>query len=143
MLISVLSVLAAGVSDVYAYRPFDSTDAAVVEKGETEIEIGLYNFTDDQGLDEITVPSLIYNYGLSDTWELVAEFDVQIHKEGDDHNTELKDPAVFLKNVFKEGILQGQEGSSIATEFGVLLPSMGSDRFHFLFLAGRFYMKMR
>ena len=28
-----------GVSNVYAYRPFESTDAAVVEKGETEIEL--------------------------------------------------------------------------------------------------------
>ncbi len=123
--IFVLSVIVflGGVSNVYAYRPFVSTDAAVVEMGETELEIGLYNFTDDKGLDEITIPSLIYNYGLTDTWELVAEFDIQIYKEGDDDDNELKDPAVFLKNVFKEGILQNKDGASMAWEFGVLLPS--------------------
>ncbi len=123
ILISVSIVFVTDVSDVYAYRPFDSTDAAVVKKGETEIEIGIYNFTDDKGLDEITIPSLIFNYGLTDTWEFIAEFDIQIYKEGDDDNRELKDPAIFLKNVFKEGFLQDKEGSSIAAEFGVLLPS--------------------
>ncbi len=123
ILISILTIFIAGISDVYAYRPFESTDAAVVEKGETEIEIGVYSFTDDKGLDEITIPSLVYNYGLSDTWQFVAEFDIQIYKEGDDDNRELKDPAIFLKNVFKEGFLQDKEGSSIAAEFGVLLPS--------------------
>ncbi len=116
-------VLVGDVSNVYAYRPFVSTDAAVVEKGETELEICLYNFTDDKGLDEITVPGLIYNYGLTDTWEFVAEFDLQIYKEGDDDDSELKDPAVFLKNVFKEGFLQNKDGASIAWEFGALLPS--------------------
>jgi hypothetical protein len=100
-----------------------STDAAVVEKGETEIEIGLFGISHDKGLDEITIPSLIYNYGLSDTWELVAEFDIQIYKEGEERDRELKDPALFLKGVLQEGILQGKEGTSIAVEFGALLPS--------------------
>ncbi|MBW8040909.1 MAG: hypothetical protein FVQ85_13015 [Planctomycetes bacterium] len=112
-----------GVSNVYAYRPFVSTDAAVVEKGETEIEIGLFGISHDEGLDEITIPSLIYNYGLSDTWEFVAEFDVQVYKEGEERDRELKDPALFLKGVLQEGILQGKEGTSIAVEFGALLPS--------------------
>ncbi len=116
-------VFMGSVSNVYAYRPFDSTDAAVIEKGETEIEIGLYNFTDDGGLDEIRIPSIVYNYGLTDTWEFVAEFDVQIYKEGPDDDSELKDPAVFFKNVFKEGFLQDKDGASMAWEFGVLLPS--------------------
>lgn len=123
ILISVSIVFVIDVSSVYAYRPFDSTDAAVVKKGETEIEIGVYNFTDDKGLDEITIPSIIYNYGLTDTWEFVAEFDIQIYKEGDDDDRELKAPAAFLKNVFKEGFLQNKDGASMALEFGVLLPS--------------------
>ena len=109
ILISVSIVFVTHVSDVYAYRPFDSTDAAVVKKGETEIEIGVYNFTNDKGLDEITIPSIIYNYGLTDTWEFIAEFDIQIYKEGDDDDREFKAPAAFLKNVFKEGFLQGKD----------------------------------
>jgi hypothetical protein len=123
ILVLSVTVFLGSVSNVYAYRPFVSTDAAVVEKGETEVEIGLYNFTDDKGLDEITIPSLIYNYGLTDTWEFIAEFDFQIYKEGDDDDHELKDPAIFLKNVFKEGFLQNKDGASMAVEFGVLLPS--------------------
>ena len=74
-------------------------------------------------MDEISIPSLIYNYGLTDTWEVIAEFDIQIYKEGDDDNRELKDPAIFLKGVLQEGFLQDKEGPSIAAEFGVLLPS--------------------
>lgn len=108
---------------VFAYRPFVSTDAAVAEKGELEIEVGLFGISHDKGTDEITVPSLILNYGLFKNWEVVGEFDVQVHKEGKDRNCELKDPALFLKGVLREGILQDKEGPSFAVEFGVLLPS--------------------
>jgi hypothetical protein len=123
VLVLIATVLMSSVSNVYAYRPFDSTDAAVLEKGETEIELGLYNFTDDGGLDEISIPSFIFNYGLTDTWEIIAEFELQTYKEGDDDNCELKDPAIFLKHVFKEGFLQDKDGACMAVEFGVLLPS--------------------
>ncbi len=112
-----------GVSNVYAYRPFVSTDAAVAEKGEVEIELGLFGISHDEGIDEITVPSLILNYGISKSWEVVGEFDVQVYKEGEERDRELKDPALFLKGVLQEGILQGKEGTSIAVEFGALLPS--------------------
>ncbi len=107
----------------FSYRPFVSTDAAVAEKGELEIELGLFGISHDRGTDEITVPSLILNYGLIKNWEVVGEFDVQVHKEGKDRNGELKDPALFLKGVLREGILQDKEGQSFAVEFGVLLPS--------------------
>ena len=59
----------------FAYRPFDSTDADVVDKGEIEIEVGLFNASYDKGNDKIYVPSLIFNYGLSNTLELVSEFE--------------------------------------------------------------------
>ncbi len=111
------------VSNVYAYRPFVSTDAAVVEKGELEIELGLFNLSHNEGIDEIIVPSLIVNYGILKDWEVVGEFDVQVYKEAENRNRELKDPALFLKGVLQEGILQGKEGTSFAVEFGALLPS--------------------
>lgn len=107
----------------FAYRPFVSTDAAVAEIGELEIELGLFTISRDEGTNEITVPSLVLNYGILKNWEIVGEFDVQVYKEGEDRNTELKDPALFLKGVLHEGVLQDQKGPSFAVEFGVLLPS--------------------
>lgn len=107
----------------FAYRPFVSTDAAVAEIGELEIELGLFTISSDEGTKEITVPSLVLNYGILKNWEIVGEFDVQVYKEGEDRNTELKDPALFLKGILHEGILQDQEGPSFAIEFGVLFPS--------------------
>ena len=112
-----------GVSNVFAYRPFISTDADVAEKDELEIEFGLLNSNNVKGIDEITAPSLVMNYGLSKKWEIVGEFDVQVYKEGEERNFELKEPALFLKGVVYEGILQGRERPGFAVEFGVLFPS--------------------
>lgn len=107
----------------FAYRPFVSTDADVAEKGEVEIEFGVLGILHDREIDEITAPSLILNYGLSKKWELVSEFDAQVYRKGEDRNFELKEPAIFLKGIVREGILQDQEGQSVAVEFGFLFPS--------------------
>ncbi len=107
----------------FAYRPFVSTDAAVAEKGEIEIEFGLLNVHMAEGIDKITVPGLILNYGLMKNWELVGEFDVQVYGKEEERNLELEEPALFLKGVLYEGILQGRERPGFAVEFGVLFPS--------------------
>ncbi|KKL83814.1 hypothetical protein LCGC14_1970940, partial [marine sediment metagenome] len=90
---------------------------------ELEIEFGLLGTSHNEGIDEIAVPSLILNYGIMKNWEIVGEFDVQVYKETEGRNGELKEPALFLKGVLNEGIMQNQRGPSIAVEFGVLLPS--------------------
>ncbi|MGR3310753.1 MAG: hypothetical protein ACUZ77_08255 [Candidatus Brocadiales bacterium] len=107
----------------FAYRPFVSTDADVNVEKEWEIELGVFNVSHDEGKNEILVPSLRVNYGIFKNWEFVGEFDVQVHKEGSSQDGEIKDPALFLKGVLHEGILQGQQGASFAVELGVLLPS--------------------
>ena len=112
-----------GVSNVFAYRPFVSTDADVAEKYELEIEFGLLGVSHDEGIDEITVPGLILNYGIMKNWELVGEFDVQVYNKGEVRNFELKEPALFLKGIIREGILQDMTGPSLALEIGVLFPS--------------------
>jgi hypothetical protein len=112
-----------GVSDAFAYRPFVSTDAAVADKNEWEIELGLFSMSHDKGQNVIFIPSLRINYGISKNWEIVGEFDLQVYKEGKDRDSELTEPALFLKGVLREGILQDQEGSSFVVEMGVLLPS--------------------
>ncbi|HLG30802.1 MAG TPA: hypothetical protein VI387_11375 [Candidatus Brocadiales bacterium] len=107
----------------FAYRPFISTDASVADKNVREIELGFLNISHDEGKNEITVPSFRFNYGIFKNWEFVSEFDAQVYKEGENRDGEIKDPAVFLKGVLSEGILQNQQGASFAVELGVLLPS--------------------
>jgi len=107
-----------------------STDAAVAERQEMEIELGYFTFERTQGEHIFTIPSLVLNYGLFTNIELVGELRVQ---EGPSQTVEVVDPGLFVKAVLKEGILQGKEGLSIAIEAGPLLPSMvpGERRFGF------------
>ena len=111
------------VSDAFAYRPFVSTDAAVADKNEWEIELGLFSLSHDKRKNEIFIPSLRINYGILKNWEIVGEFDLQVYKEGKDRDRELTEPALFLKEVLREGLLQNKEGLSFIVELGVLLPS--------------------
>src|SRR5215468_11314234 len=85
----VLVVLAA--RSAWAYRPFVSTDAAVADPKEFEIELGVLT-VDRTGRDNTyTAPSVVLNYGVLDRWELVTEFRVQ-----DGSGTDVTDPAVSL-----------------------------------------------
>lgn len=121
---SIVSIILVAISRyAFAYRPFISTDAAVAQKGKLEIELGLFEITRERGKNEIIVPSLRLNYGILKNWEIVGEFDVQVFKEGEDRNLELREPALFLKGILREGILQNKEGPSFAIEFGVLFSS--------------------
>lgn len=104
----------------WCYRPFESTDADVVDRGESEIELGYFNWERSAGENTYITPQLVYNYGLTDTWEMVAEFEVE-HPSGE--SSELVDPGLFLKGVLQEGALQDQPGMSLAVEAGLLLPS--------------------
>ena len=109
--------------DVLAYRPFVSTDASVVHKNKWEMELGVFKLTHQNKENEIVVPSARINYGIIDNWELVGESDMQIYKEGKDRDFEIRDPAVSLKGVLRDGILQNKDGPSLAIELGALLPS--------------------
>ncbi len=112
---------------VAAYRPFESTDADVVDQGETEIELGYLNWEQLPGDDLYLTPQIVYNYGISNTLELVAEFEVEHPADG---KSELVDPAIFLKGMWREGVMQDKTGFSLAWEAGLLLPSSieGEDR---------------
>src|SRR3979490_1065639 len=57
----------------YAYRPFNSTDAAVAKAGELEFECGPLGYVIDADGRFLVVPSAILNFGLTDEWELVIE----------------------------------------------------------------------
>jgi len=101
-----------------AYRPFVSTDAAVADPKEVEIELGYFNLDRTGRENTISTPHVVLNYGLAKNLELVAEFNFQVSPDA-----ELTDPSLSLKGVFKEGVLQDKPGVSVAVEAGPLLPS--------------------
>jgi hypothetical protein len=117
LVLVLLSLLA---SAAWAYRPFVSTDAAVVERARMEIELGYLTFVRTQGEHTFMIPQVVLNYGLTPTLELVGEFKGE---EGPETGLQLVDPALSLKAVLREGILQEKAGVSVAVETGLLLPA--------------------
>ena len=102
-----------------AYRPFISTDAAVANAKEIELEFGYFTLKRADKDNSFIVPQVVVNYGVMQDWEVVGEFDVEKSPDA----VRLVNPGLFLKGVLKEGILQQQEGMSVAVEAGPLLPS--------------------
>src|SRR5262244_3475166 len=130
LILAVGTCVLAWSSSASAYRPFVSTDAAVADPKEIEIELGY--FTLDRTRDENTfiMPRTVLNYGLFKNWEAVAEFAIQ---RAPDATLDVIDPALSLKGVLKEGVLQDKDGFAFAVEASALLPSTekGQDRFGF------------
>jgi len=74
ILLVVVSTTVFGWSGIsFAYRPFDSTDAAVADVNQLEIELGPAQFR--RATDERTViaPAYVINYGFVKNWEVVLE----------------------------------------------------------------------
>src|SRR5262249_3567375 len=106
----------------HAYRPFDGTDAAVADEHEVEIEVGPAGLRRDDDQRTVIAPAIVVNYGFAHRWEAVlqgrGEFPYAPHRD----RSGLRDNALLLKGVLRDGVLQGAAGPSIATEFGALLP---------------------
>jgi hypothetical protein len=107
-------------SNSWAYRPFVSTDAAVADPSEVEVELGYFTLEQAMGEKSFTVPSLVLNYGLGRNLELVGEMQIERDPAG---AVDVIDPGISIKMVLKEGVLQEKQGVSIAVEAGPLLPS--------------------
>jgi hypothetical protein len=114
----------------WAYRPFISTDAAVADPQEAEVELGYFTLERDKGENSFIIPRVVLNYGLFRNWEAVGEFAVLRSPNGD---VNLIDPALSVKAVVKEGVLQEKTGISIAADVGLLLPSTEQGERHFGF----------
>jgi hypothetical protein len=112
-----------------AYRPFNSTDAAVAEKGEMEIEFGPLGFVKDGPDRSLVTPSVIFNWGFAHGWELVLEgrHFVQLGEKITTPRFRVEDSGLSLKRVLREGSLQEKTGPSVATEVGALLPTINGD----------------
>jgi len=120
----------AGFSSAAAYRPFVSTDAAVADPKEIEIELGYFTLDRTKNENTFIIPRAVLNYGLLKNWEGVAEFAIQ---RAPDAELDVIDPALSLKGVLKEGVLQDKDGFGFAVEASALLPSTekGQGRFGF------------
>jgi hypothetical protein len=111
-----------------AYRPFDGTDAAVVEPGDIEIELGPVEYLRDGAERVLFAPDLRLNYGFAPDWEITLENRVAHGLTIDAPATSLVGNDALLKGVLREGSLQHKAGPSIATEFGILLPGVHDER---------------
>lgn len=110
----------------HALRPFESTDADVVDPGEIELEAGI--LYEEQSHDRLwEAPTLVLNIGVLEETELVLE-GVSAYKD-DDSGTgwdrELTDTAAFVKRVWR----RSEDGLwSFATETGILFPNEEDDQ---------------
>lgn len=110
--------------DVLAYRPFDSTDAAVADKGAFEVELSPLSYRhDDDGTAWIS-PSARLNYGFAGDWEAVLEGQAEHFSHMRSRVTEAQ---LDVKGVLQEGTLQKKEGWSLGTEASVLLPGINAE----------------
>jgi hypothetical protein len=112
-----------------AYRPFDSTDAAVAARGEMEIELGPLGFAKEGPERSLVAPSAIVNWGFAERCELVLEgrHFVQLGERTNQPRSRVEDTALSLKGVLREGSLQEKSGPSVATEVGTLLPTINGE----------------
>ncbi len=107
-----------------AYRPFDGTDAAVADLNEVEIELQPVGQLKAGPQSSLIAPAVVYNYGFAERWEMVLQTEVDSPPGGP---SSFAASGAFLKYVIQPGVLQGQSGTSIATEFGPLLPGINND----------------
>jgi hypothetical protein len=124
-----VGLLLGWISQAYAYRPFDGTDAAVADPGEVEIELQPAGAQWSREQNLLIAPAVVYNYGFLENWEAILEGQLQT-PFSPSGPTNLAASGASLKHIIRPGSLQDQTGPSIATEFGVLLPdSNGDNRF--------------
>jgi hypothetical protein len=100
-----------------AYRPFDGTDAAVVETGQLELELGPLQGEREAGHTTYT-PGALIRAGIAHNFEVVLAVDSIL----------LSDSVVasdlLVKHVLRRGGLQGGTGPSLAIHTGVLFPTI-------------------
>ncbi len=121
---SVFCVAAVAACPVSAYRPFDGTDADVARVAEVELEIGPMGYLHANSDHALILPALIANYGFVSNFELVAEGRHELHLDSvaNGPRSQITDAALSIKEVLRNGCLQGGSGLSIANEWSVLAP---------------------
>ena len=129
-LVATLAALVLWPTSALAYRPFNSTDAAVAGQGEVEIELGPVGYLKEGSDSSLVIPSVVFNWGFADRLELVLEgrsFARLGHVPPTEARLQVAENALSLKAVLREGTLQDKTGLSIATEVGLLLPTINGE----------------
>src|SRR5260370_14893465 len=72
-----VAMVLVGAGPAWAYRPFVSTDAAVADPREIEIEFGALTLDRTGHENTFTAPSVVVNYRVHERRELVAQFGAQ------------------------------------------------------------------
>src|SRR5713101_7034411 len=121
-----------------ALRPYDSTDADVAKQGEFELELGPVGWRREGSKRIEVAPAVIGNLGLEGDRELViqGQREVALDREPGEPRSAIVDNGVFIKQVLRQGGLQDAAGPSVATEYGVLLPSVHGEKGTGLSVAG-------
>jgi hypothetical protein len=109
-----------------AYRPFDGTDAAVAALNEIEVELEPVGWLRAGSQSSLVTPGVVFNYGFAERWEMVLQTEM-LTPLAPGGPASVVATGAFLKWVVLPGVLQGQSGPSIATEFGPLLPGINAD----------------
>ena len=113
-----------------AYRPFNSTDAAVADVGRVEIELGPLGLLAEGSDRFVVAPSVVLNWGIVDRCELVLEGRHFVRLGSavpNEPRLRVDDNALSLKTVVREGALQDKSGPSVATEVAALLPATSGE----------------
>src|SRR5215470_15543426 len=103
----------------WAYRPFVSTDAAVADPKEVEIELGYFTLEREKHENSFVIPRTVINYGLVKDWEVVGEFAIRRTPDGE---INLIDAALFLKGVLKKACSRTRTASGSPSRSGRCYP---------------------
>jgi hypothetical protein len=68
---AILLVTCSTAPPVYAYRPFNGTNAAVADVGELEFELQPAGVLQEGGTQTLVAPWLVTNFGFAKNWEAV------------------------------------------------------------------------
>src|SRR2546426_7703533 len=109
-----------------ALRPYDSTDADVAKEGEIELELGPVGRRREGSKRIEVAPAVIGNFGLAADRELViqGQREVALDREPGEPRSAIVDNGGFIKQVLRQRALQDAPGSSVATEYGGVPPSV-------------------
>ncbi len=125
----VLVVALGAPATAHAYRPFDSTDAAVADAGELELELGPVGYSREADRQFLVLPAVVFNLGLLRGWELVLQGRhlLLVGERYGEPRSRLLDTGLFIKAVVRAGCLQDGRGPSVGVELGPLLPTVNGD----------------
>jgi subtilisin family serine protease len=123
-----LAGVAAGAPPAAAYRPFDGSDASVVDTGALQLELGPVGYERDGDERRLIAPAARFSYGFAEGWEATLGGQAEHGLSADARRSILVGNSATIKHVFRPGSLQDQMGPSVTGEAALLLPGFGEEQ---------------